>query len=156
MNVLLTGGAGYFGSHTMVELQKAGHQAVIVDDLSNVKAEVIDRIEKITGIRPAFFQIDCADRTQLKKPFSIVPIDAVIHFAGFKAVGESIHKPLQYYRNNLDSTLMLLEVMEEYWLQTLYLLFFGNGIRSEQPASLQRRNARHPIDQPIRLDESND
>lgn len=114
MNVLVTGGAGYIGSHTVVELLNAGHEAVIVDDLSNAKADVIDRIETITGKRPAFHQIDCADGEALRTAFEAQKIDAVIHFAGFKAVGESVKKPLQYYRNNLDSTMTLLEAMEEF------------------------------------------
>ena len=114
MNVLVTGGAGYIGSHTVVELIQAGHQAIIVDDLSNAKAEVVDRIETITGTRPAFFEADCKDKAALREIFTVHPIDAVIHFAAFKAVGESVKKPLQYYRNNLDSTFSLLEVMEEF------------------------------------------
>lgn len=114
MRVLVTGGAGYIGSHTVVELQNAGYEAVIVDDLSNAKADVIDRIETITGKRPAFYALDCADKAGLRKVFEAHPIDAVIHFAGFKAVGESVRKPLQYYRNNLDSTFSLLETMEEF------------------------------------------
>ncbi len=114
MNVLVTGGAGYIGSHTVVELQRAGHTAVIVDDLSNARADVIDRIEKITGIRPAFHRTDCADKAGMRRIFAAQPVDAAIHFAGFKAVGESVQKPLQYYRNNLDSAMTLLEVMEEF------------------------------------------
>ena len=114
MKVLVTGGAGYIGSHTVVELIKAGHEAIIVDDLSNAKAEVVDRIETITGKRPAFYELDCKDKEALRKVFSAHSIDAIIHFAAFKAVGESVRKPLQYYRNNLDSTFSLLEVMEEF------------------------------------------
>ena len=114
MNVLITGGAGYIGSHTVVELLQAGHTAVIVDDLSNAKADVMDRIETITGIRPAFYHLDICDTAALRQVFAAHPIDAVIHFAGYKAVGESVRKPLSYYRNNLDSTLALLEVMEEF------------------------------------------
>ena len=114
MNVLVTGGAGYIGSHTAVELQNAGHSVVIVDDLSNAKAEVIDRIAAITGTRPAFYNINCADKAALRAVFEAHSIDAAIHFAGFKAVGESVKKPLQYYRNNIDSTLTLVEVMEEF------------------------------------------
>ena len=114
MKVLVTGGAGYIGSHTVVELINAGHSVVIADDLSNARHEVIDRIQAITGTRPLFYQINCADKRELQTVFTRNEIDAVIHFAGFKAVGESVHKPLQYYRNNLDSTMTLLEVMEEY------------------------------------------
>ena len=114
MRVLVTGGVGYIGSHTVVELIKAGHEPVIVDDLSNAKADVVDRIQTITAVKPAFYQADCKDKDALRKIFSVHKIDAVIHFAAFKAVGESVKKPLQYYRNNLDSTFSLLEVMEEF------------------------------------------
>ncbi len=119
MNVLVTGGAGYIGSHTAVELLKAGYGVVIADDLSNAKAEVIERIAAICGKRPEFYQMDCADKKALSAVFEEHKIDAVIHFAGFKAVGESVKKPLQYYRNNLDSTLSLLEVMEQYGCKKL-------------------------------------
>ena len=114
MNVLVTGGAGYIGSHTVVELINAGHEAIIVDDLSNAKAEVIDRIQTITGKRPTFYEMDCKNADALREVFSKHKIDAIIHFAAYKAVGESVQKPLQYYRNNLDSTFSLLEVMEEF------------------------------------------
>ena len=119
MNVLVTGGAGYIGSHTVVELLNAGHEAIIVDDLSNAKADVVDRIAAICGRKPSFYAIDCADATELASVFAENEIDAVIHFAGFKAVGESVKKPLAYYRNNIDSTLTLLEVMEAYGCKKL-------------------------------------
>lgn len=109
--ILLTGGAGYIGSHTAVELLTAGYDVVIADDLSNSEESVIDRIAIIVGRRPEFRCIDVSDRTALEALFGEYPIDAVVHFAGFKAVGESVAKPLMYYRNNLDTTLTLLEVM---------------------------------------------
>ncbi|MCI7402988.1 MAG: UDP-glucose 4-epimerase GalE [Pyramidobacter sp.] len=111
MNVLLTGGAGFIGSHTAVELIAAGHGVVIADDLSNSSASVIERLERITGVRVPFYQIDVADTAALERLFAEHDLDAVIHFAGLKAVGESVAKPLLYYRNNLDTTLALLEVM---------------------------------------------
>ena len=120
MNVLVTGGAGYIGSHTVVELLNAGHNPIIVDDLSNAKADVIDRIETITGQRPTMYVLDCKDKVGLKKIFTENSVDAVIHFAAFKAVGESVKKPLMYYRNNLDSAMALLEVMEQDYVTTAY------------------------------------
>lgn len=114
MKVLLTGGAGYIGSHTCVELLEKGYEAVIADDLSNSKYEVINRIEEITGKEVDFCKIDVGDKDALSKLFSEEKIDAVIHFAGYKAVGESCRKPLMYYRNNIDATLTLLEVMEDF------------------------------------------
>ena len=114
MKVLVTGGAGYIGSHTAVELIEAGYEAIIVDDLSNAKEDVIDRIETITGVRPVFYKMDCKNKEDMRKIFSEHKIDSIIHFAAYKAVGESVQKPLEYYRNNIDSTLTLLEVMEEF------------------------------------------
>ena len=108
MNILVTGGAGYIGSHTVVELMKQGHHPVIVDDFSNANPEVIHRIETITGKTADFYMLDCGNKKELSKVFRDYRIDAVIHFAGFKAVGESVREPLKYYRNNLDSTLTLL------------------------------------------------
>ena len=114
MTVLVTGGAGYIGSHTVVELLSAGYETIIVDDLSNAKLDVVDRIETITGKRPVFYQFDVSDKERLRDVFASYKIDAAIHFAAFKAVGESVRKPLWYYRNNIDSALTLLEVMEEF------------------------------------------
>ena len=114
MNILVTGGAGYIGSHTCVELIEAGHRVVVVDDLSNAKEDVMDRIKTITGVRPIFYKLDLKDKEGLRRVFMENNIDAVIHFAGFKAVGESCSMPLKYYHNNLFSTITLLEVMEEY------------------------------------------
>lgn len=113
MKILVTGGAGFIGSHTCVELLEAGHDVVILDDLSNASGTVVDKIETITGKRPAFYQADAKDRAVLHEIFTAHRIDAVVHFAGFKAVGESCHIPLAYYRNNLDSTLALLEEMAQ-------------------------------------------
>lgn len=117
--ILLTGGAGFIGSHIAVELLQDGYDVVIADDLSNSRADVIDRIEKITGRRPAFYRIDAADSAALTKVFDEQPIDAAVHLAGFKAVGESVQKPIEYYRNNLDTTLTLLETMRSYDVRRL-------------------------------------
>lgn len=111
---LLTGGTGFIGSHTAAELLCSGHTVIIADDFSNSEASVIDRLEKISGVRPLFYQTDVANKAELETIFRENNIDAVLHFAGYKAVGESVQKPLLYYRNNLDSTLSLLEVMQEF------------------------------------------
>jgi UDP-glucose 4-epimerase len=113
--ILVTGGTGYIGSHTVVELQQAGYEVIIIDNLSNSNEDVIDGIVNITGIRPIFEKIDCVDMPALKVLFEKHPdIDGMIHFAASKAVGESVQKPLMYYRNNLDSLINLLELMPEY------------------------------------------
>ena len=114
MNVLLTGSCGYIGSHTLVELLDRGYDVVGIDNFSNSKRDVIDRVKKITGKDFKFYEGDVCDKSILKKIFDENKIDVVIHFAGYKAVGESTSKPLMYYRNNIDSTLSLLEVMDEY------------------------------------------
>jgi UDP-glucose 4-epimerase len=112
--VLLTGGTGYIGSHTAVELQNTGCTVVLLDDLSNSSADVVDRIEQITGVRPIFYEGDACRRDVVERVFSEQEITAVVHFAGYKAVGESVRIPLAYYRNNLDATLTLLEAMERH------------------------------------------
>ena len=112
--VLLTGGAGFIGSHTAVEVIEAGCDVIIADNLSNSEAAVIDRIERITGVRPGFYQIDVADKNAVDALFEENQIDAVIHFAGFKAVGESVEKPLAYYCNNLNTALTILRAMKKY------------------------------------------
>lgn len=114
MSILLTGGTGFIGSHTAVEVINSGDDIVIADDLSNSEASVVDRIQKITGTKPVFYEIDVSDAEALNRIFEEQEIDAVIHFAGFKAVGESAEKPLKYYRNNLDTTLTLLESMKKH------------------------------------------
>ena len=113
--ILVTGGTGFIGSHTTVELQQAGYNVVIVDNLSNSKIEVLDGIEKITGIRPAFEQVDLRDKAATEAVFQKYPaIEGIIHFAASKAVGESVQKPLLYYRNNIVSLINLLELMPKY------------------------------------------
>ena len=113
--ILVTGGTGFIGSHTTVELQNAGYEVVIADNLSNSQADVIDGIEKITGIRPAFEQVDLRDFAATEALFKKYPqIRGIIHFAASKAVGESVEKPLLYYRNNIVSLVNLLELMPKY------------------------------------------
>ncbi len=113
--ILVTGGTGFIGSHTTVELQEAGYEVVIVDNLSNSKIEVLDGIEKITGIRPAFEKVDLEDKEATERVFQKYPnIEGIIHFAASKAVGESVEKPLMYYRNNVVSLINLLEMMPKY------------------------------------------
>ena len=111
--ILVTGGLGYIGSHTVVELIKNDYDVVIIDNLSNSKIETLDNLKKITGKDIKLYQENVCDKEALRKIFKENKIDSVIHFAGYKAVGESVSKPLKYYRNNIDSTLSLLEVMEE-------------------------------------------
>lgn len=113
--ILVTGGTGYIGSHTVVELQNAGYDVVIVDNLSNSNREVLDGIERISGIRPAFVEADCTDMTAMKKLFAEYEgIKGIINFAASKAVGESMQKPILYYRNNLNTLMNLLELMGEH------------------------------------------
>ncbi len=114
MKILVSGGTGYIGSHTCVELIKQGMEVVIFDNLCNSKEEVVDRIEKITGVRPAFYKADMLHKEELRQVFEDHSFDAVIHFAGLKAVGESVAKPLLYYKNNISGTINLCELMAEY------------------------------------------
>jgi UDP-glucose 4-epimerase len=113
--ILVTGGTGYIGSHTAVELQNAGYEVIIVDNFSNSSIEVLDGIQEITGIRPAFEQFDLIDKEKVDAFFVKYPkIEAIIHFAAFKAVGESVSNPIKYYRNNLVSLVNILDAMDQY------------------------------------------
>nr|WP_319023175.1 UDP-glucose 4-epimerase GalE [Segatella baroniae] len=114
MNILLTGGAGYIGSHTIIELDKAGHSVVVVDNLVNSNPESLRRVAKIIGKEIPFYEVDVRDKDALSKMFDENKFDAVIHFAGLKAVGESVAKPLEYYHNNMTGTFILLEVMRQH------------------------------------------
>lgn len=114
MKILVTGGAGFIGSHTCVELLNSNYEVVVIDNFSNSSRDVLDKIKEITKKDFTFYEGDVCDKEILKEIFSSNKIDAVIHFAGYKAVGESVSEPLKYYRNNLDSTLTLLEVMKEF------------------------------------------
>ena len=119
MTILVTGGAGYIGSHTAVELLEAGHDVVVVDNLSNASPKAVERVEQITGKKVRFYEQDVRDAAALAKVFAENPIDWVIHFAGLKAVGESVAKPLEYYDNNLGSTLTLLEIMRKFGVKKI-------------------------------------
>ena len=114
MSILVTGGAGYIGSHTSIELLQAGYDIVIVDNFCNSKPESLNRIEELTGKKPKFYEVDILDRDGLNKVFDENNIEAVIHFAGLKAVGESVEKPIEYYENNISGTLVLCDVMRKH------------------------------------------
>ena len=119
MTILVTGGAGYIGSHTCVELLQAGHSVVVVDNLSNSSPKAVERVEQIAGKKVRFYEQDVRDAAALEKVFRENAIDWVIHFAGLKAVGESVEKPLEYYDNNLGSTLVLLETMKKFGVKKI-------------------------------------
>lgn len=114
MKILLTGGAGYIASHTCIELVKANHEPIIVDNFYNSQKEAIRRVEKIVNRQIPYYEADVCDKEAMRKIFEENEIDAIIHFAGYKAVGESVAKPLAYYRNNIDSTLTICELMKEF------------------------------------------
>ena len=114
MSILVTGGTGYIGSHTVVELLNSGKDIIIIDNFSNSKPDVLDRIEKITGKRPKFYEMDYLNREDLEKVFEENNIDSVINFAGYKAVGESVKEPLKYYYNNVSGAIVLLQTMQKY------------------------------------------
>lgn len=135
--ILVTGGAGYIGSHAAVELLNAGYGVVIVDNLVNSSPVVIDRIQAITGLDPIFHRADCRNRDALRQIFSSVEINSVIHFAGLKAVGESVAMPLAYYENNITATLALLEVMAEYGVKNI--VFSSSATVYGNPPSLPIR-----------------
>lgn len=117
--ILLTGGAGYIGSHTAVELIQAGYEVLIADNFYNSKPEVLDAIEKITGKKPALEEMDVCDPVKVDDLFKKYKIEAVLHFASYKAVGESVEKPLMYYRNDLDSLITIMEAMKKYGVHNL-------------------------------------
>ncbi len=134
MSILVTGGVGYIGSHTVIALQQAGHHVVIADNLANAKPAVLERIKRITGIAPEFVLADIRHHDSLARIFSEHDITAVIHFAGLKAVGESVLDPLSYYDNNVNGTLVLLNVMREAGVKTL--VFSSSATVYGDPASV--------------------
>ena len=135
MAILITGGAGYIGSHTCVEMLNAGKDIVVVDNLDNSSSESLRRVEKITGKTVKFYENDVCDKEALRKIFTENKIEAAIHFAGLKAVGESVREPMRYYRNNLDSTLSLIEVMTEFGVKKLVFSSSATvyGVAKEMP-----------------------
>ena len=139
MSILVTGGAGYIGSHTTVELIQAGYDVVIVDDLSNSKATVIDRIEKITGTRPRFYQVNILDEEKLDHIFQTETIEAIIHYAAFKAVGESVQNPIKYYSNNLGGLLSILKAMNKHKVQRIVYSSSATVYGTENPSPLSEK-----------------
>lgn len=137
MHILVTGGAGFIGSHACVALMAAGYAVTVVDNLSNSQLSVLGRVERIAGRRPVFFEGDVRDKDLLRQVFAKGPVDAVIHFAGLKAVGESVQKPLQYYDCNVGGTLSLCEVMVEAGVKTL--VFSSSATVYGDPASVPIR-----------------
>ena len=135
MAILVTGGAGYIGSHTCVEMQNAGYDIVVIDNLDNSSAEALKRVEKITGKAIKFYEEDVREKQALRKIFSENEIEAVIHFAGLKAVGESVREPIMYYDNNLISTIVLLEVMNEFGVKKFVFSSSATvyGVATEMP-----------------------
>ncbi len=146
MKVLVTGGAGFIGSHTVVELLNSGFEVVVIDNLLNANEESLRRVEKITGKRPAFYYADVRDKKTLDEIFKTHKIDWVIHFAGLKAVGESVQKPLEYYDNNLISTLVLLETMRAHGVKNF--VFSSSATVYGEPELL-------PLDEDCRLSTTN-
>ncbi len=134
MTILVTGGAGYIGSHTCVELLNAGYDVVIIDNLYNSNQKAVDRIEEITGKKVKFYPDDMMDRAAVKRVFDENQIDAVIHFAGLKAVGESVHKPIEYYRTNIGSTLNLTDEMRAHGCKNI--IFSSSATVYGDPAEI--------------------
>ena len=114
MAILVTGGAGYIGSHTVIELQNAGHDVVVMDNLYNASEKAVERVQQITGKTLKFYNADMLDQPAMDKIFEAEKPDAVIHFAGYKAVGESVAKPIEYYHNNMTGTLLLCDTMRKH------------------------------------------
>ncbi|MDF1616137.1 UDP-glucose 4-epimerase GalE [Petrocella sp. FN5] len=136
MNILVTGGLGFIGSHTTIELIKNNHEVIIADNLINSKIEVLDKLSTITGIKPTFCQIDVTDEAKVEEIFNKHKIDGVIHFAGLKAVGESVSKPLEYYYNNLVSTMVLSKMCVKYGVNK-FVFSSSATVYGDQPSPLK-------------------
>lgn len=137
MKILVTGGMGYIGSHTVVELQNAGHEVVVVDNLSNAVSSVQERVQRITGKNFVFEKADIRDRAAMERIFGLHKVDAVIHFAGLKAVGESVAQPLRYYDNNVNGSVILFETMAKFGVKTI--VFSSSATVYGDPASVPIR-----------------
>ena len=144
MKVLVTGGTGFIGSHTCIELINSNHEVIIVDNLSNSNREVLNRIAKITGSRPKFYKDDLLDNEAIKIIFDENKIDAVIHFAGYKAVGESVEQPLLYYQNNVVGTLNLLQQMQEHQVKRLVFSSSATVYGDPKEVPITEDSALHP------------
>ena len=129
MAILVTGGAGYIGSHTCVELLNSGYDVVVMDNLYNASEKALERVEQITGKKVTFYNVDMLDKEAMNQIFEKEKIDSVIHFAGYKAVGESVQKPLEYYHNNITGTLNLCDVMRNHGVKKIIL--WRSGIYSD-------------------------
>ncbi|NMA82439.1 MAG: UDP-glucose 4-epimerase GalE [Epulopiscium sp.] len=136
MNILVTGGLGFIGSHTTIELIKNNHTVIIADNLINSKIEVLDKLSTLAGIQPTFYQIDVTDEAKLEEVFVNHKIDGVIHFAGLKAVGESVSKPLEYYYNNLVSTMILSKICVKYGVSK-FVFSSSATVYGDQPSPLK-------------------
>lgn len=136
MNILVTGGLGFIGSHTTIELIKNNHTVIIADNLINSKIEVLDKLSAITGIKPTFYKIDVTDEAKVEEIFNNYKIDGVIHFAGLKAVGESVSKPLEYYYNNLVSTMVLSKMCVKYGVNK-FVFSSSATVYGDQPSPLR-------------------
>jgi len=136
MNILVTGGLGFIGSHTSIELIKNNHTVIIADNLINSKIEVLDKLSTITDIRPSLYQIDVTDEAKVEEIFNNHKIDGVIHFAGLKAVGESVSKPLEYYYNNLVSTMVISKMCVKYGIQK-FVFSSSATVYGDQPSPLK-------------------
>ena len=152
MAILVTGGAGYIGSHTVVELQSAGYDVVVLDNLSNASEKSLERVEKITGKPVTFYKADILDRDALNEVFEKESIDSCIHFAGLKAVGESVAKPWEYYENNIAGTLTLVDVMRKHGVKNIIFFFFRNSIWRPCICSNYRRMPERTVYQSLWMD----
>ncbi len=141
MNILLSGGTGYIGSLMCVRLMESGFDPILLDNFSNSKPAVLDRIAAVTGRRPVFFEADVRDRRRLDEVLARHRIDAAIHFAGLKAVGQSVQQPLAYYDNNVHGSCMLLGALDAAGVRTIVFQLFGHGVRRRQNDASRRGRA---------------